>query len=226
MKKVLDLEDFNERAKDVSDYLHFLRDLEQGQILFSKDGGISKIDSELDKSLKSTGFLLLYNLIESTMRNAIQSIFDEISNKGVSFDKLRLEIKKIILKNVKNNVHQCGVDNFVEQTEIIFRDIIQSGFNRDDLFSGNVDAREIKIIAQVYGFSVITDKDTRDGIDLLSIKKNRNDLAHGVMSFKEVGQNISAENLVEISERVIKYLRQILENIHEYLVNQQYLDSK
>jgi len=46
------------------------------------------------------------------------------------------------------------------------------------------------------------------------------------MSFKEVGQNISAENLVEISERVIKYLRQILENIHEYLVNQQYLDSK
>lgn len=171
MKKVLDLEDFNERAKDVSDYLHFLRDLEQGQILLSKDGGISKIDSELDKSLKSTGFLLLYNLIESTMRNAIQSIFDEISNKGVSFDKLRLEIKKIILKNVKNNVHQCGVDNFVEQTEIIFRDIIQSGFNRDDLFSGNVDAREIKIIAQVYGFSVITDKDTRDGIDLLSIKK-------------------------------------------------------
>ncbi|WP_375515155.1 MAE_28990/MAE_18760 family HEPN-like nuclease, partial [uncultured Nostoc sp.] len=137
-----------------------------------------------------------------------------------------LEIKKIILKNVKNNVQQCGVNNFVEQTEIIFRDIIQSGFNRDDLFSGNVDAKEIKIIAKLYGFSVITDKDTRDGIDLLSIKKNRNDLAHGVMSFKEVGQNTSAENLVEISERVTKYLRQILENIDEYLVNQQYLDFK
>jgi hypothetical protein len=226
VKKVLDLDDFNERAKDVSDYLYFLRDLEQGQILLSKNGAISKIDDELDKSLKATGFLLLYNLIESTMRNAIQSIYDEISNKGVSFDKLRLEIKKIILKNVKDNVQQCDVNNFVEQTEIIFRDIIQSGFNRDDLFSGNVDAKEIKIIAKLYGFSAITDKDTRDGIDLLSIKKNRNDLAHGVMSFKEVGQNTSAENLVEISERVIKYLRQILENIDKYLVNQQYLDSK
>ncbi|AUB38133.1 hypothetical protein COO91_04098 [Nostoc flagelliforme CCNUN1] len=160
------------------------------------------------------------------MRNAIQSIYDEISNKAISFDKIRLEIKKIILKNVKNNVQQCGVNNFVEQTEIIFRDIIQSGFNRDDLFSGNVDAKEIKTIAKLYGFSVITDKDTRDGVDLLSIKKNRNDLAHGVMSFKEVGQNTSAENLVEISERVTKYLRQILENIDEYLVNQEYLDSK
>uniref|UniRef100_UPI0035CC0E4B MAE_28990/MAE_18760 family HEPN-like nuclease n=1 Tax=uncultured Nostoc sp. TaxID=340711 RepID=UPI0035CC0E4B len=73
MKKILDLDDFNERAKDVSDYLYFLRDLEQGQILLNKNGAISKIDDELDKSLKATGFLLLYNLIESTMRNAIQS---------------------------------------------------------------------------------------------------------------------------------------------------------
>lgn len=46
----------------------------------------------------------------------------------------------------------------------------------------------IKTIAKIYGFSAITDHDTRDGIDLLSIKKNRNDLAHGFLSFKEVGK--------------------------------------
>lgn len=226
MKRILDLDDFDERAKDVSDYLCFLRDLEQGEILLSKDGAISKIDPELDKSLKATGFLLLYNLVESTMRNAIQSIFDEMSKKAVSFDQLKIEIKKIILQNVKKNVQECGVNDFVEQIENIVKDIIQSGFNRDDLFSGNVDAKEIKNIAKKYGFSSKTDITTRDGIDLLSIKKNRNDLAHGVMSFKEVGQNTSAENLVEISERVIKYLRQILENIDEYLVKQEYFDSK
>jgi hypothetical protein len=226
VKRILDLDDFDERAKDVSDYLCFLRDLEQGEILLSKDGAISKIDPELDKSLKATGFLLLYNLVESTMRNAIQSIFDEMSKKGVSFDQLKIEIKRIILQNVKKNVQECGVNDFVEQIENIVKDIIQSGFNRDDLFSGNVDAKEIKNIAKKYGFSSKTDVATRDGIDLLSIKKNRNDLAHGVMSFKEVGQNTSAENLVEISERVIKYLRQILENIDEYLVKQEYLDSE
>jgi hypothetical protein len=53
VKKVLDLDDFNERAKDVSDYLYFLRDLEQSQILLSKNGAISKIDSELDIKFKS-----------------------------------------------------------------------------------------------------------------------------------------------------------------------------
>ncbi|MBE9036202.1 MAE_28990/MAE_18760 family HEPN-like nuclease [aff. Roholtiella sp. LEGE 12411] len=160
--------------------------------------------------------------IESTMRNAIQTIFDDIGNKDVSFDQLRLEIKKIILQNIKKR----DVDKLLQEITIISIDIMKYGFSRDDLFSGNVDAREIKTIAKIYGFSAITDPDTRDGIDLLSIKKNRNDLAHGFLSFKEVGQNTSAENLVEISERVIKYLRQILENIDEYLVNQQYLDPK
>lgn len=222
MKRVLNIDEFDERARDVSDYLYFLRDLEQGKILLSKEGVISKIDSELDKSLKATGFLLLYNLVESTMRNAIQSIFDEISGRGIHFDQLRLDIKKIILQNVKKK----DVDKVLQEITFVSLDMIKYGFNRDDLFSGNVDAREIKETAKKYGFSATTDKDTRDGIDLVSIKKNRNDLAHGFLSFNEVGQNTSAENLVEISGRVIQYLRQILENIDEYLVNQEYLDSK
>lgn len=226
MKKILNLDDFDERAQDVSDYLFFLRDLEQGTILLSKDGAIRKIDSELDKSLKATGFLLLYNLVESTMRNAIQNILDEINNKGVSFEQIRLEIKKIILQKVKKKVQECGINDFVEEIEKICQDIIGSVFNQDDIFSGNVDAKEIKEIARKYGFSTTTDGHTRDGSDLLSIKLHRNNLAHGIMSFKDVGKDISAENLVEISERVIPYLRQILENINEYLVNQKYLDSK
>ncbi len=223
MRNILDLDDFNERAQDVIDYVRFLRDLEQGKILLiTDDEAAKKINSELDKSLKATGFLLLYNFIESTMRNAIQTIFDEIIRKGISFDQLRVEIKRIILKNAQKR----KVDKIMEEITIISLHIIKSGFNRDELFSGNVDAREIKELAKQYGFSSTTDTDTRDGIDLVSIKKNRNDLAHGFVSFKDVGKDTSAENLVEISERVIKYLRQILENINEYLVNEQYLNSQ
>ncbi len=225
MNPIVDLDDFNERAQDVSNYFYFLRDLEQGTILLSRGDAISPIDSELDKTLKATGFLLLYNLIESTMRNAIQTIFDDISNRNVSFETLRPKIKQVILTNLKKNIQQCNINNIEEQIQTIHQNIVQFAFNPNDLFSGNVDAKEIKRIAEIYGFSTITDTDTRDGIDLLSIKKNRNDLAHGVISFKEVGQNTSAENLVEISERVIKYLRQILENIDRYLIHQEYLDS-
>ena len=47
---------------------------------------IKKIDDELLKTLKASGFLLLYNLVEATMRNGIEAIFDELQSQGVSYD--------------------------------------------------------------------------------------------------------------------------------------------
>jgi hypothetical protein len=49
----------------------------------------------LFKTLKANGFLLLYNLVESTMKNAIEAIFDEFKGRGVSFDSCRSEVRKI-----------------------------------------------------------------------------------------------------------------------------------
>ncbi len=55
------------------------------------------------KLSKANGFLLLYNLIESTLKNAIEAIFDEFKLKGVSFDQCRLEVRQLILKNLKRH---------------------------------------------------------------------------------------------------------------------------
>jgi hypothetical protein len=64
------------------------------------------------------------------------------------------------------------------------------------LFSGNIDAREIRETAKSYGFSDKTDgMKTQNGNDLLKIKTNRNDLAHGDKSFSDVGKDASAEEL-------------------------------
>ncbi|MGK7930277.1 MAG: MAE_28990/MAE_18760 family HEPN-like nuclease [Microcystaceae cyanobacterium] len=222
MQSVLD--DFNERAKEVTDYMTFLNDLDQETIKLSKNGVLSKIDDELAKTLKATAYLLLYNLVESTMRNAVQFIFDEIKTNNIAFDSLRTEIKKIIWQNVKKRNSDTLTNNIIQLTT----DIIHITFETEDLFFGNVDAKLIREeIAKKYGFSPNTDySQTKGGIDLLSIKKNRNDLAHGSVPFSEVGKGKTATELVEISERVIEYLRQILNNINQYLDNQEYLDSQ
>lgn len=220
MQRVFD--DFNQRAKEVNDYFIFLRDLEQQEVKLNRDGKISKIDTELEKTLKATGYLLLYNLVESTMRNAIELIFDEIQTKNISFDNLRTELKKLIWQNIRKR----KVDKLTAEITNLSKHIISISFDPNDLFSGNVDAKKIKEISLMYGFSMITDAETRDGFDLLSIKTNRNNLAHGFVPFSEVGKDATADNLVEISERVIKYLRQILENIEKYLDKQEYLEQK
>ncbi|MBD2501237.1 MAE_28990/MAE_18760 family HEPN-like nuclease [Anabaena azotica] len=219
-------EDFNERSKEVSKYFIFLKSLEQGSTQLSmKDLNgnlrIRMVDSELLKTLKASGFLLLYNLVEATMRNAIEAIFDELRSKGVSYDQMRPELKKIVLKNLKKR----NPDEIFSSITLISLDIITVCFDRQDLFSGNIDGRLIRKTASEYGFSYLTDyMKTGDGQDLLTVKTNRNLLAHGFKSFAEVGRDKSADELVEIKNKVVRYLRQILRNITQYLTDEEYLD--
>lgn len=224
MKSTL-FKDFDERAQEVSRYFLFLKNLEQGSIKLSMGNGrnpkTKSINNNLEKTLKATGFLLLYNLVESTMRNAIITIFDEFQSKNVSFDDVTDKVKKIIIKNFKEN---NSTDTLLKSINNISFDIISSSFDKEKLFSGNLDARRIRDTSEMYGFSCTTNaKKTKNGSDLFTVKTNRNDLAHGFKSFEEVGRNATADELLVIQRRVICYLREILENIEIYLSKQEYL---
>ncbi len=146
-------EDFDRRSKEVSKYFLFLKNLEQSSIQLKmgndRNPKIKNIDSDLEKTLKATGFLLLYNLVESTVRNAIESIFDEIQNKNISFDDVRDELKMVIVKNFKNN---NSAEKLISEINTISQDIISASFNKEKMFSGNIDAKKIKDTAILYGF--------------------------------------------------------------------------
>lgn len=218
--------DFNTRAKEVNDYFIFVESLEKQTTklaVFDPAGTykIQSLDPELAKTLKANGFLLLYNLVESTMRNAIEAIFEEFKNKSISFDQLKPKIQIVVLQNLKNRSPQ-KIHLTINQ---ISTDIITATFEREELFSGNVDARLIKEIAENYGFSYQTDfSKTKNKQNLVVVKSNRNDLAHGIKSFEEVGRDKTIKQLLEIKEEVVEYLTQILENIRDYLDNEEYLE--
>jgi MAE_28990/MAE_18760-like HEPN len=223
--------DFNDRAREVSKYFIFLKNLEQETIKLSMEGmdgktKVKKLSSELEKTLKASAFLLLYNLVESTMRNAIETIFEELKYQKLSFDTIRPELKKIVIKNFQRYLQKQKHDRVILHITEISLDIINICFDKENLFSGNLDSRRIKDTAKNYGFSYETDPvKTGNGSDLLTIKNNRNDLAHGIKSFAEVGRDQTADDLLKIKCKVVKYLSQILENIETYIVNQEYLDA-
>jgi MAE_28990/MAE_18760-like HEPN len=221
------IQDFDERSKEVSKYFIFLKSLENGTTKLSmgdsvEHSKIKEIDSELLKTLKASGFLLLYNLVEATMRNVIEAIFDKLRSEGISYDEIRPELKKVVLKNLKKR----NSDEVFLSIATISIDIISAGFDKKDLFSGNLDGKKIRETATEYGFSHFTDPvKTGNGSDLLTIKTNRNDLAHGIKSFAEIGRDKTADELLEIKNKVIRYLKQILKNIENYLDNRDYLDN-
>ncbi len=200
---------FNERKKEIEKYFDFLQDYDKK----------TDKDDELFKILKSNLLIMLYNLIESSMSNAIEEIHNNIHSNAVSFNLLKNDFKSLIVGNTK----AFNPNDLVSKISDIATDIIKHTFKKDELFSGNIDAKKIREIAKRYGFVSDTDyAKTKHGSHLFSIRCKRNDLAHGVYSFAEVGKEYPIEDLKEMKETTICYISEILDNIESYLLNREY----
>lgn len=212
--------DFTARAEEVTRYVHFLRAFEDGRIDFgaSQDSPPDWSAGEraaLFKTMKANLFLLLYNLVESTIKNAIEAIFDEFRVRGISFDRCRVEVRRIVLSNLKRH----NVDKILPSLSALSVDVIVATFVKDDLFAGNVDGRKIREIAGEYGFRPPTKKSDQ----LLVVKTSRNDLAHGNKSFGDVGRDYDLVRLDEIKNEVVAFLEELLVNVADYLTSRSYL---
>ena len=58
---------------------------------------------------------------------------------------------------------------------------------------------------------------------LLTVKSNRNDLAHGLKSFAEVGRDFDLGRLEAIMAQVVAFLRSLLESVTTYISTKAYL---
>jgi hypothetical protein len=200
---------FQERADEVEIYFSFISQFTN-----------SNTNDDLNKILKSNMLLMLYNLVESSMSNAIEEIHANIHNNLISFDVLKIELKEVLISYLKKN---SNAKNFVTTIANIANDIVKTSFDKQKIFSGNVDSRKINEISKQYGFdSTTTHADTKNGQCLLTIKNKRNDLAHGTYSFTEIGKEYTIEDLEKMKKETINYLKEILDNIDTYLVNQDY----
>jgi hypothetical protein len=212
-------QDFKEREREVIRYFDFLRHFNDGQVIFEiPDAEATTLPSEVDdlfKTLKANGFLLLYNLVESTLKNAIEAIFQEFKLKNVSFDSCRLEVRTVILKNLKRHT----VENIVGSLSAISTDVVVATFRKEELAAGNVDARLIRKIAALYGFPSPSLKSD----ELLTVKTHRNDLAHGLKSFAEVGRDFDLARLEQIKSEVVAFLAALLDSVADYLNTGAYL---
>jgi hypothetical protein len=203
--------EFSQRRREIERYFKFLEEQEAKP----------ETDQELLKTLKATGFLLLYNIVEASIKSAITAIMDELRSNKVSFDDVNLGLRKIALARLR-----ARSDEKLLNTDSVAVELLTASFDSEARFTGNLDAKKIRETAEDYGFSSATDRTlTRDGVDLLTIKTTRNDLGHGSKSFAEVGREYGVASLVEISERVLIYLESILRNVGDYLGSKQYLKA-
>ncbi len=213
--------EFQDRVQEIEAFFGFIHSVDSNQtVLMTQEGAPAYSTSDREdllRTFKASAFLLLYNLMESTVCNSIEAIFDELKVKGTSFDEYDDKVKKIIIDNLKLHSSHAIVPELRE----IAVDIAAKTFKKREIVSGNVDASAIRKVADRYGFS----RPAADGSSLLTIKSHRNDLAHGAKSFAEVGRAFSMEDMKRLKEQVIRYLGALLASISTYLQEEHYLVS-
>ena len=212
---------FEERVSEIDKYFGLLENImiHQAQLVLPSGEKINE-DKDLNKILRANAFILLYNLVESSISQAIEAIHLDIVKAGLGYNKIKQNIQKEIIDHIKKSIK---TDDFIAKGNKIDVDIVAFYPPKNKLFSGNVDARQIKDFANRYGFSHSTNPlKTKNGEKLVTVKGKRNDLAHGFISFQDCGKDFSIEDIIETKIEVVEYVSQILDNIEEYLKLREY----
>ena len=187
------------------------------------------IDNYKIDTLRSTSYLLLYNLIESTIYNSIITIFDDINDKGLKYFDIIEEVQKYWLNNLYKHDDkkrkETIIDTIMNIATQIFSNTIILASNEIN-YGGSLDAQTIfstakSVKLQIGNIKRVYDENTH-GQTLLEIKRKRNWLAHGEKAFIEVGSSSTFSQLYDAKTYVIEFLSEYISSVENYINNQEY----
>ncbi len=211
--------DFENRKKEIDNYIKYLKIIDSDVSEIHYENKIEVINSEFQTTLIANTFLILYNLIESTVSNAIKEIYDNIEYENLTYKEISEELQTLWVKYKtteklkENNFRQDTLRNYI--TEVI-QNILDKEyivFSREWInFSGNLDAQKIRDIAKDYGFAT-----SSNGRKLVEIKNKRNRLAHGEQTFYNVGRNFSVNDIEDFTNDTFNYLTDVIEKVEKFI---------
>ena len=214
--------EYNKRLNEIEIYFDTLKLLDNNNcsIKYVDIMGITaeqEINSQLLTILKANGFLLLYNLVESTIRKSIDAVISSMHSSSVTFENLSDELRRLWIKQESKT---ADVNKIMEiAKKVLDKELLY--FERSFIkISGNIDARKIReIIKQVGGNDHIP-----DGECLKAIKDKRNHLAHGDYSFSDIGKDYTINELIRYKDETKDYLLLVLNEVQSFIEKRSFLN--
>ena len=214
---------YKRRKEDVEEYfrlLCFLLSLETHRNISIQNLDTGKslvITQEMQCVAKAQSLILLYNLVESTVCDCLNAIYDAIQDESLIFGNVSDDIKNMWRNYLKRK-------NLPEKTKND-NDIINMAIRFDSLainISGSLDFRKIQEVFSKHG--CLLDNSSRDTIaqSFLVVKNKRNLLAHGNISFSECGAHYLLSDLQKYKEHIVDYMQDVVNKTCDYIANKAY----
>ncbi|MCK5490930.1 MAG: hypothetical protein KAI67_03740 [Candidatus Pacebacteria bacterium] len=220
--------DFDYRKIEVEDYFSFLKIINDDATLIKYVNGAEIVEKKISNKLQTmfiaNAFLILYNLIESTVKNSIVEIYNKIKEDKNSYENLSENLQKIWINQKIDNLKEgtYNHDTLLKTIQNIAKNVLAKetiALSKDDInISGNIDAKKIRELAENIGF-----EKSSNGRNLQNIKDKRNRLAHGEQTFYDVGKNFTFKELNGFKQETFDYLTDVIEKIEKFIVDQEYV---
>lgn len=209
---------FEDRKEEVSFYFSIVEKIDINPL----DKSIVKENSKLVKIMKSNIILMLYNLVEACTVSGILEIYENLKSENCSYNSVICEIQKLWTKYQVKQIYGPTTEKSTYENRIgeIINSILESHpvvLTKSSLdISGDLDARKIKKLCDSHR---IRYQLPVKGESLQMIKRERNNLAHGDVSFSDCAKDISISQLRDIIEEVFSFMDSILEGMKVYYDN-------
>ncbi len=223
---------FEYSKNEVTEYFLFLEIMDYDEVLLKyknlEDEQFfeKRISNKIQTIFIANAFLILYNLIESTVKNSMIDIYEKINEDKLSYDILSDNIKNIWITgkvfnlkegNYHNDTLSKNIGNIAQN--ILTKEIIQ--LSKEDIkISGNIDAQKIRDLAKNIGFKI-----SPNGRNLEEIKNKRQRLAHGEQTFYDVGKDFTFNELNDFKQETFDYLLDMINKIENFINQQGYIKN-
>lgn len=212
--------EFLDQKSKISEYLSYLEHLE------NDSSDLTRFDSiVITTTQKSSFILILYNLVESMVTKLLTKIHNIALNGSVSYYDLNDNLRKTvfvyydkILSDFNVDKQHLNIEKFYLMMNRNYKPIItyESMSEVYSLFSGNLDAREIRnVFKNKYGFN-FKESEFKEGV-LKRIREGRNTLAHGDESFEEYGRTLTIQDIKDMRDKVFSFLDSLILVVENYL---------
>lgn len=208
--------DFSDEKENIKNFFEYIQNQE------------NSTNAIVNPMQKSSCILVLYNLIESMFSKLLKHIHDTVLNGSIMYDTLNDNIRKTILMYYESTLSNIGKNHieiegifYTHRVNIPYKELME----RYKLFSGNLDAKEIReVIKNKYGF-IIKNERNLNVSELLEIKNGRNKLAHGETSFRDyaIEKNLTIQDIDNLRIKVFDFLDSLIQEFESYLNSQDYL---
>lgn len=230
---------FEERLQEVEAYLAFLAIMEERAQSGPPrlEGAEQPISTQQQRILYSSVYLQLYNLVEATMARCVEAVAHAaIDNKrwypADLSDSLRREWVRNVARTHENLTSEHRLDSALELCNHLVGLLPLAAFSIEKGGGGNWDDVSIEAISLRLGcplqvsapvYSAVK-RPFRDELGPLGVvRKLRNNLAHGSISFAQCAEDVTVARLIELKVTTVNYLREVVGCFNRFIASSEFL---